>query len=118
VIRQSETVIPGDLVFDHLAANLMLADADLTIVYVNPAVQQMLRRIETDIRRDLPEFDVNSLVGRNIDVFHRHPSHQRRMLAGLEGRSEAQIIVGGRVLRVLIAALDDRTGSRLGYSVE
>jgi len=116
--RKSAITIPSDLVLQKLSANLMLADKDLNIIYVNPAVQQMLLRIEADLRRDLPHFDARDLVGRNIDVFHKNPDAQRRMLSGLNGQHKARIMVGGQVLSFNAVSLDDESGRRLGYAVE
>ena len=110
--------IPAALVLDRLSANLMLADDDLTIVYVNPAVEEMLLGIEADLRRDLPHFDTRRLVGENIDVFHKRPHYQRQVLAGLQARHEARIVVGGKVLTFTATSLDDDAGRRLGYAVE
>jgi methyl-accepting chemotaxis protein len=110
--------IPSDLVLRELSANLMLADKDYNITYVNPALQQMLRGIENDLRRDLPSFDSANLVGRNIDVFHKNPAHQRRLLDSLRGKHQARISVGGRELTFTATSLDDAAGKRLGYAVE
>jgi methyl-accepting chemotaxis protein len=117
-LAKRPSVIPRELVLATLSANVMLADKDLNITYVNPAVQQMLLGIEADLRRDLPHFDARNLVGANIDVFHKHPEHQRRMLQGLRGQHKARIVVGGRTLTFNASPLDDPAGRRLGYVVE
>jgi len=116
---ESATVggISAAAILGGLAANIMVADADLNIVYVNPAVERMLREIEGDLRKDLPGFDARRLVGCNIDVFHKNPAMQRRMLADLRGRHEARIDVGGRRLS-FVANPIDADGTRVGYSVE
>ena len=101
-----------------LASNIMLADADFNITFVNASLQEMLEGIESDLRRDLPQFDARRLVGANIDVFHKNPAKQRGMLARLNGRHAARIAVGGRTLGFTASALTDAQGRRLGYSVE
>ena len=116
--RGKPAEIPGNLVLGELSANLMLADAELNITYVNPAVQRMLLGIEADLRRDLPQFDARALIGTNIDQFHKNAQHQRRMLRDLQGHHQAQILVGGRTLNLSIAPLNDKAGLRLGYCVE
>lgn len=78
----------------------------------------MLQGIEADLRRDLRQFDARNLVGQTIDVFHKDPSMQRRMLDNLRGQHLARIQVGGRRLAFTATALDDAKGRRLGYSVE
>ena len=79
-----------------LRAKVMLADADLNITYMNEALLDLMREAQDDIRKDLPRFSADELIGSNIDVFHKSPSHQRAMLARLDGPHNATIAVGGR----------------------
>ncbi len=55
---------------------LMLADKDsLVISYMNPAAYKLFQSIE----HALP-CKASELVGKNIDIFHKNPSHQRNIL--------------------------------------
>ncbi|WP_214454171.1 PAS domain-containing protein, partial [Aeromonas dhakensis] len=56
---------------DGASTNVMIADTNLNIVYMNEAVLAMLGLAELDIRKDLPSFDVRHLMGKNIDTFHK-----------------------------------------------
>lgn len=103
---------------DLMQARVMIADAGLNIVYVNPAVLELLREAENDIRKELPAFSAANLIGKNIDVFHKQPSRQRQALQALRGRHSAAINVGGRCFDLTIATLDDDRGGRVGYLVE
>ncbi|MGS1076864.1 methyl-accepting chemotaxis protein [Pseudoxanthomonas beigongshangi] len=103
---------------DGVTANVMIADADRNIVYANRPLMAMLSQVEEQIRRDVPRFDVATLIGSSIDIFHRHPEHQSRLLAELRGTHEAQIRVGGRVMRLIINPVVDDAGRRLGFVVE
>ena len=111
-------VIPADLVLNQISANLMIADKDLNITYVNPAVVEMLRAIEHDLRKDLPHFDVRTLVGSNIGIFHKNPAHQERMLAGLRNQHRARIKVGGRNLQFVATPVKDAQGEVIAFAVE
>src|SRR5260370_17142526 len=64
------------LATDSIGANVMVADASLTIVYMNRAVTEFLTEAESDIQRDLPRFKVATLLATNIDVFHHIPHTQ------------------------------------------
>lgn len=64
-------------------ANIMLADASLNIVYLNDSLTSMLRKNQAKLQQELPGFNVDNLIGANIDSFHRNPSHQRGILANL-----------------------------------
>jgi methyl-accepting chemotaxis protein len=99
-------------------ANVMVADTDLNIIYLNRTVEAMMRNAETDIRKDLPRFDVSSLIGTNIDTFHKNPAHQRGMLAGLNKTFESKLVLGGRTFRIIANPIADDQGKRLGTVVE
>ncbi|ADV27310.1 methyl-accepting chemotaxis sensory transducer [Pseudoxanthomonas suwonensis 11-1] len=103
---------------DSVTTNVMIADADRTIVYGNRALLDTLRAAEADIRRDLPNFEVSSLVGGSIDAFHRNPAHQSRLLAGLEGTHRANILVGGHHMRLTVNPVRDSGRNLIGYVVE
>ena len=103
---------------DGASTNVMIADTNLDIVYMNEAVLAMLGQAESDIRKDLPNFDVRQLMGKNIDTFHKDPSHQRSMLAKLNSTYRAQITVGGRIFSLIANPVFNDTGERLGSVVE
>jgi methyl-accepting chemotaxis protein len=105
------------LALDAHQANVMVADASLNITYMNPAVMDLLKEAEADLKKELPKFSVAALIGSNIDVFHKNPSHQRNMLAALKSRHSATITVGNRVFDLLVTPL--KQGSKtIGFVVE
>jgi len=103
---------------DALATNVMVADANLNIVYVNPSLATMLAGAEHDIRKDLPHFQASSVIGRSIDQFHKNPAHQRHMMANLTTRHTANLLVGGRHFRLQVSPLRDASGRSIGACVE
>jgi methyl-accepting chemotaxis protein len=103
---------------NNVTANVMVADTDLNIVYMNSTVVDMLTRAESDIRKDLPQFDVKKLLGTNIDTFHKNPAHQRGMLARLDKTFTSQLYLGGRTLRIIANPMVDERGQRVGTVVE
>ncbi|HTZ37216.1 MAG TPA: methyl-accepting chemotaxis protein [Stellaceae bacterium] len=103
---------------DSVTANVMMADGDFNIIYMNKAVLDMMRRAESDIRRELPNFDVNKLIGANIDAFHKNPSHQRSMVARMTDTFRSRIKVGGRSFDLVANPVLDAAGARLGTVVE
>ena len=103
---------------DNLLSNVMVADTDLNITYMNNTVRQMMLNAQPDIRKDLPHFDVSRLIGTNIDTFHKNPAHQRGMLSALTKTVTGQFVLGGRTLRVIANPMIDAHGKRLGTVVE
>ena len=102
---------------DVCQANVMMADADLNIVYLNDSVKDMLSDAESDLKKDLPNFDVNTLMGFNVDGFHKNPSHQRNMLRDLRESYQTRLEVGGRTFD-LVATPVWQESERLGTVVE
>ncbi|WP_292999763.1 methyl-accepting chemotaxis protein [Nevskia sp.] len=103
---------------DVVVTNVMIADAELNIVYVNQSIQDMLRAAEADIRRDVPNFDAGRIVGTNIDRFHKKPEHQRGMLARMSATHQTTLHLGGRHFSLILNPINDESGARLGYVVE
>ena len=61
---------------DKTAVNLMFADHDMKIQYLNPAARRALEKLE----KYLP-VKVSEILGKPIDVFHKDPAAQRRILS-------------------------------------
>lgn len=47
---------------DKCSTNVMVADTDLNIVYMNDVMTDMMRSAETDLRKDIPALDANNLI--------------------------------------------------------
>lgn len=90
---------------EALEANVMIADKNLNILYLNDSVKELLQEAEADLKKELPRFSVASLVGSNIDVFHKNPSHQRNMLAALKKQYRAMITIGLRKFDLIVTPL-------------
>ncbi|WP_168879731.1 methyl-accepting chemotaxis protein [Rhizobium sp. P28RR-XV] len=88
-----------------ITANIMIADANLNIRYMNDAVMALLKDAESDLKKELPRFDFAKLVGSNIDIFHKNPSHQRNMLVALKTQHRATIWVGHRAFDLIVTPL-------------
>lgn len=103
---------------DNSSNNIMIADADRNVVYMNKAVETMLRNSEGQIRRDLPNFETDKVLNGSIDRFHKDPSHQMNMLSRLQGTHSAQIVLGDDTFGLIANPIFDDEGSRLGTVVE
>jgi len=103
---------------DGSSTCFMIADADRNIVYTNNSVIQMLKKAEDDIRAAIPSFNVDELMGKNIDVFHKNPAHQRNLLAKLSGGHTSQIKVGRLTFRLILNPILDLEKKVVGTVVE
>ncbi|WP_051559909.1 PAS domain S-box protein [Marinobacterium jannaschii] len=100
---------------DNVNSNVMVADTEGYIIYMNEAVLDMMRKAESDIRKDLPEFDTRKLLGANFDSFHKDPSHQRRMISALKETFNGRIVVGGAHLQSGRESGSRRAGRASGH---
>ena len=103
---------------DNTSTNIMIADADRVVIYMNKAVKGMLRRAESDLRKALPDFSVDTVLGSCIDRFHKNPAHQMGLLDKLTTTYRAQIVVGGRTFGLVANPIFSEEGNRLGSIVE
>ncbi len=102
---------------DSLRANVMMADENLNITYMNKALLSLMQEAEAELRAELPRFSVASLIGSNIDIFHKNPSHQRMMLDRLAEPYGATIRVGSRVFDLMVIPIMQGP-KRAGFAVE
>ncbi|WP_050808385.1 methyl-accepting chemotaxis protein [Asticcacaulis biprosthecium] len=103
---------------DNCSTNVMMADPEGKIIYLNTSVRAMMTNAESDMRAALPNFDASKLDGANIDVFHKNPAHQRGMLERLTATFKTQIKVGTRQFDLIASPVIDDAGQRLGSVVE
>ncbi len=90
--------------------NTMFVDNDLVLRYLNPASKKQLEKFE----QYLP-VKVSEMIGKAIDIFHRDPSHQRKLLADASNLPlRTEIRVGPETLDLLVSAIYDHEGKRLG----
>jgi methyl-accepting chemotaxis protein len=99
---------------DQVSANVMLADTDRRVIYVNRATQGMLREAERDFRQVAADFDAGRVLGRDV----------LGLLGGriggdaLDARLETEVEIGGRSMRLVSSPVLDDSGARLGTTIE
>ncbi len=109
LIQQNEIQRLTNMV-EQMPTNVFLCDRDLTVVYINPAASRTLIRIEPYIKVKAVD-----MVGTNIDIFHKNPAHQRRILSDPKNLPHRTIItVGPEKLDLLVSAIMDAQGNYVG----
>ncbi|WP_194270117.1 methyl-accepting chemotaxis protein [Candidatus Methylospira mobilis] len=101
---------------DGSAASTMITDNEANIVYLNNAQIEMFKMAEQDLRTIYPDFDATRLLGKNIDIFHRNPAHQRNLLKKLSNPATSTITVGPRSFRIAMSPVINDKGERLGIA--
>lgn len=106
------------LALDKVQSNIMMTDSDYNIIYVNDALRTFLEERETKLQAVLPQLDAKNIVGANIDVFHKNPSHNRGILDSLKEPFSAEIDLAGYAFELQMRPLFNRSGTRTGVLVE
>jgi methyl-accepting chemotaxis protein len=97
----------------NATVNMMCADLDLKIQYMNPRARQTLERLQ----EHLP-MKVDQMIGESIDMFHKAPEHQRRLLSDPRNLPrKAEIRVGPEYFELLVSAMVDANGRYIGPMV-
>ncbi|MCA9795671.1 MAG: GAF domain-containing protein, partial [Candidatus Eremiobacteraeota bacterium] len=95
---------------ENSPTNIMTVDLNLTVTYMNPASIRTLTRLESHLPCKAKE-----ILGRSIDIFHKHPEHQRKLLADPTNLPhKARIRVGPEHLDLLVSAMRNDLGEYVG----
>ncbi|MGH8607326.1 MAG: methyl-accepting chemotaxis protein, partial [Gammaproteobacteria bacterium] len=100
---------------DNASTSILVADAEHTIIYLNKAIETLFRAAQAELRKDLPEFNVDKLSGAKLDLF---AAHQPRLLDQLSATHEAELSLGGHVFRLVASPVLNSEGERLGTVLE
>ncbi len=90
--------------------NMIYADTNFNIQYINPASDKILRSLQK-----LLPVSVDNIIGASIDIFHKNPAHQRKIVGdpnNLPHRAEIQL--GPEILDLLVSAIYDNNNNYLG----
>ena len=97
-------------IVENTSVRLILADRNFKIVYMNPASIQALTRLQ-----HLLPCPVDQILGKPIDIFHKQPERQRRIVGDAGNLPHrANIALGDEVLDLSVSALKDADGRYMG----
>jgi methyl-accepting chemotaxis protein len=98
---------------ENSPVNIITANTDLVITYVNPRSLSTLKSIE----RELP-CRADELVGKYLDIFYKQPDLQRRILSDPKNLPHfSDIQLGESTLEFLVTPLFDEQGTYRGPMV-
>jgi methyl-accepting chemotaxis protein len=95
---------------DHCPINVIYADLDLKIGYLNSASERVLKTLASHL-----PVPVEQLTGQSLSLFHSDAEAQRRLLANpsnLPCRVSLQI--GPEIIDTFYTAIHDTSGARIG----
>jgi methyl-accepting chemotaxis protein len=103
---------------DASSVNVVVADDQHNVIYLNPAAQKLMTAAQADFRAVSPRFDSARLVGENLEVFFENGARQRELIAELRQTTSSDFAVGSRMLRMIVNPIVDGDGKRIGTVVE
>ncbi|MBK1693329.1 chemotaxis protein [Chromatium weissei] len=103
---------------DKASTNVMVADNNGQIIYMNVAMTRMMYACEAALQNVLPNFKASELIGKNFDAFHRNPSRQQNFLAQLTKEYTSELSIAGYTFGFIFNPVINAHGERLGSIVE
>jgi len=102
---------------DNSSTNVMLADTDGLIIYVNEAMKNLISGAEAQLRNDLPKVSSANIIGANVSVFE-DKNLSSQAFAGLNGTNRFVLKAGGYEFNMSSGPVLDASGTRLGTVIE
>jgi methyl-accepting chemotaxis protein len=103
---------------DNVHSAVLVANNNFEIIYANQSAKHLFESAESDIRKQLPNFQSKNLLGTSIDTFHEKPAHQRGILEKLDDAVHSELLIGGHHMYIIASPVIDKNGERLGFVAE
>ncbi|TAK62900.1 methyl-accepting chemotaxis protein [Methylobacter sp.] len=116
--KAADETLRVKIALDNVSTGVMIADNDRNIIYANREVINILNKTEVKTSQKLSKFSIDSLVGANMDDFHKKPSTQAATINTLTGTYQAGMMVGDRSMVVIANPVINDQGQRLGTVAE
>lgn len=116
--KAADETLRVKIALDNVSTGVMIADNDRNIIYANQEVINILNKTKVEISPKSSKFSTDSLVGTNMDDFHKKPSTQATTINTLTGTYQASMMVGDRSMVVIANPVINDQGQRLGTVAE
>ena len=104
---------------DNAGVSIMMIDRDFKITYVNQSTINLIKSKIDTFLKVFPFLDLDTLVGTCIDVFHKDPRHQRKLLSDVNKLPySADIKVAHLIFRLNVSAIVSPKGEYIGNCLE
>ena len=116
--QRAEAATRIRLALDVGRTNVLVADADGKIIYVNQSAYRTLQEGAEELQQDLPGFDAEQLLDSNIWSLHVRQEEQRKAVQALTEEQREDLEIGGRSLRLITNPVFNADRERIGTVVE
>jgi len=104
---------------ENITSAVMMIDRDFNVIYVNKPTRDLLSSNLSEFRKLWPDFSPDTIVGTCIDIFHKNPAHQRKLLADPSRLPmQTEITVGNLKISLLVSGSYDKNGNYVGNILE
>jgi len=103
------------------ATAFIMIDRDFEITYANEATMALLKKHEATFAQNWPGFkaDADTIIGTNIDSFHKNPAHQRKLLDDPGNLPyQTDITIKHLTFQLNVSAISDSNGEYIGNALE
>lgn len=112
-LQNENRVATNQQMLEYAPVNMMRCDLDYNITYLNDSSRKTLKSIE-----GLLPIKADAVLGSSIDIFHKNPAHQRKLLADPSNLPySTKIQLGNETLKLQAYPLYDKDEKYLGPMV-
>jgi methyl-accepting chemotaxis protein len=109
-IRKQDESSRYQSMIDQVPINLMFADREFKIRYANASSLKTLKSLEAYL-----PIKAEQVIGSSMDVFHKHPEHQRRLVSDPNNLPHrASVTIGKDHLELLVSPVYDSNRNFVG----
>jgi len=100
-------------IVESMSTNVLYANTDLVLEYMNPASLNTFKKLENVL-----PVKADQMIGQSIDIFHKNPAHQRKILSDPKNLPhQAQIQLGEEILDLNMNTITNQEGEQMGVMV-
>ncbi|TAN65473.1 MAG: PAS domain-containing protein [Methylobacter sp.] len=101
---------------DKVQSPVMVANKNFEIIYMNDSVHRLFKTAESDIRKQIPGFSADKLMGSNVDLYHH--TIRSGVMEKAQESFKSELIIGGRHMNIIATPVNGDDGERIGYVAE
>lgn len=102
---------------DGSSGQVMIADKDLNVIYMNNAIHDMFKVANQDIKQTIPHFNQEAIIGNRVDAFFEHFSDKVEEFKTQTASIETEFVISGRTFTVIVSPVSVE-GERVGTVLE
>ena len=99
---------------DSVTLNLRIADKNGSIIYLNPALTNTLRQTQNELRKTIPDFDADKMIGKNVSMFYMEQDAALAQLKSQRDEKQSHILIGGRDYLLITNPIINANGEQDG----